>query len=130
MILKFNAKEVQRLLDDSKNATERKTSLDDPTGSPGLWLVGDMGIYFMSNSKEGIAGENHTPETPNHFVVYANECNPHDNEDWYYIKRHSFGGDDGIIFVSAEQIEPCLTNNPKIVEIDLTPETIGFLAAV
>lgn len=128
MIIKFNTKDVQRLLDDSKNAKERRTSFDDPQASPGLWLVGDQGVYLMSNSKQGVLAPDHSPEHPHYFVAYAHGCNPSEDEDWYEIKRHSFGGDDGIVFVSAAQIEPSLVGNSALVEIDLTPEHIGFIS--
>jgi len=50
---------------------------------PGLWLVGDHGVYIMSNG----------------------------NPDWYDYKRRHFGGDDGIEFIAAEQLIPLFDRN-------------------
>ncbi|MGN7958880.1 DUF3085 domain-containing protein [Agrobacterium radiobacter] len=50
---------------------------------PGLWLVGDHGVYLLSNGK--LAGG----QKP--FVVYAEECNPATDDDWFEVKRRTFG---------------------------------------
>lgn len=60
---------------------------------PGLWLVGDEGIYIMSN---GRLAEDQRP-----LVVYAAECNPKNNPDYWHYKRQHFGGDDGVEFLDA-----------------------------
>ena len=61
---------------------------------PGVWLVGDEGVYILSNGK---LAEGQRP-----FVVYAEECNPKTNPDYWHYKRQHFGGDDGIDFLDAE----------------------------
>lgn len=67
---------------------------------PGLWLVGDNGVYIMSNGK--LAGGARP------LVVYSEECHPTGNPDWYDYKRRHFGGDDGIEFIDAERLIPLL----------------------
>lgn len=64
---------------------------------PGLWLVGDQGVYLMSNGKP--------PDGAKLSVVYAEECDPRTNDDWFAVKRRTFGGDDGVDFIDAEQLE-------------------------
>ena len=64
---------------------------------PGLWLVGDQGVYLMSNGK---LAEDGKP-----FVVYAEECDPNKNDEWFDVKRRTFGGDDGVEFLDAESLE-------------------------
>jgi len=60
---------------------------------PGLWLVGDEGVYIMSNGK---LAEDQRP-----LVVYAQECDPKTNPDYWHYKRQHFGGDDGVVFLDA-----------------------------
>ena len=72
---------------------------------PGLWLVGDHGVYLLSNGK--LAGV----EKP--FVVYAEECNPATTDDWFEVKRQTFGGDDGVDFLDAGQMEAMMAESPN-----------------
>lgn len=65
---------------------------------PGLWLVGDQGVYVMSNGK---LADGDRP-----LALYSDECHPVGNSDWYDYKRRHFGGDDGIEFIDAEQLIP------------------------
>lgn len=71
---------------------------------PGLWLVGDHGVYLMSNGKLPAGGRP--------LVVYAEECDPHTNDDWFHIKRKTFGGDDGVDFIDATPLEAMMAANP------------------
>ena len=70
---------------------------------PGFWLVGDQGVYIMSNGK--------LTEGDRPLVLYSDECHPVGNPDWYDYKRRHFGGDDGIAFIDAEQLIPLLDRN-------------------
>ncbi len=63
---------------------------------PGLWLVGDQGVYIMSNGK--------LADGQRSLVVYAEECHPTGNPDWWHYKERHFGGDDGIEFLDAEGV--------------------------
>lgn len=72
---------------------------------PGLWLVGDQGVYLMSNGK--------LPEGVKPLVVYAEECDPRANDDWFDVKRRTFGGDDGVDFIHAEQLEAMMAAAPE-----------------
>ena len=64
---------------------------------PGLWLVGDEGVYMMSSGK---LSEGQRP-----LVVYAEECDPKTNPDHWHYKRRYFGGDDGVEFLDAVELE-------------------------
>ena len=110
MKLRLNAALVKQLLDDSINATEYREVYERPgTAAPGLWLVGDQGVYLMSNSKDGIKNLNSAKGPPKLLVAYADKCNPVGTcEDWYANKRQAFGGDDGIEFLPIEFIEAAL----------------------
>ncbi|TIQ41899.1 MAG: DUF3085 domain-containing protein [Mesorhizobium sp.] len=71
---------------------------------PGLWLVGDHGVYLCSN------GELAKGAKP--LVAYAEECDPHRNDDWFEAKRRTFGGDDGVDFLDAEGLEALIVSSP------------------
>ena len=65
---------------------------------PGLWLVGDEGVYIMSNGK--------LAEGTRALVIYAEQCHPKGDFDWWDYKRRHFGADDGIEFIEAERLIP------------------------
>lgn len=71
---------------------------------PGLWLVGDHGVYIMSNGKlaEGVKP----------LVVCADECDPEKCDDWFEVKRRTFGGDDGVDFLDADSLEALIAAAP------------------
>lgn len=131
MKLTFDVKLVQQLLDDSKNAKEWRLAYgeysDKAEARPGLWLVGDQGVYLMSNSKDGVLKAGSTPENPSHLVAYAHQCDPTGDFDiWYSNKRTAFGGDDGVEFLEAKFIEAALVNakNGKM-SLNVTPTRIS-----
>ncbi|MDR6955434.1 hypothetical protein J2X65_004814 [Ancylobacter sp. 3268] len=64
---------------------------------PGLWLVGDEGVYLLSN---GRLAEGQRP-----LVVYAEECDLKTNADCWHYKRQHFGADDGIEFLDAAELD-------------------------
>ena len=70
---------------------------------PGLWLVGDQGVYILSN---GRLADGDRP-----LVVNSDECHPAGNLDWFHYKRRHFGGDDGIEFIDAERLIPLFDRN-------------------
>lgn len=71
---------------------------------PGLWLVGDHGVYVMSNGK--------LPDNGKPLVIYAEQCHPERNDDWFEVKRQTFGGDDGVDFIDAESLEAMIAASP------------------
>jgi hypothetical protein len=70
----------------------------------GLWLVGDEGVYVMSSGK---LAEEQRP-----LVIYAEECNPQTNPDYRHYKRQHFGGDDGVEFLDAVELEQLIAADP------------------
>jgi hypothetical protein len=72
---------------------------------PGVWLVGDQGVYLLSNGK--------LAEGERALVVYSDECHPVGNPDWWHYKRRHFGGDDGIEFLDAERLIPLFDRNTR-----------------
>lgn len=92
--------------------------LDADKARSGLWLVGDDGVYILSNGK---LAEGEKPQ-----VCYARECDPSaPGSDWYDYKRLHFGGDDGIEFFQAEDLLPLVEKYPEgYLRIDLTEDRI------
>ena len=43
-------------------------------------------------------------------MAYAEECDPDTNDDWFEIKRRTFGGDDGVDFLDAEGLEVLMSS--------------------
>ncbi|ULJ82759.1 DUF3085 domain-containing protein (plasmid) [Rhizobium sp. C104] len=78
---------------------------------PGLWLVGDHGVYLCSN---GALAEGARP-----LVVYAEECDPTRNDDWFEVKRRTFGGDDGVDFLDAEGLEALIGAAPGCTHLQI-----------
>lgn len=79
---------------------------------PGLWLVGDEGVYILSNGK--------LAEGQHPLVVYAEECDPKTNPDYWHYKRQYFGGDDGIEFLDAEMLVKLITGSPEATHLTIT----------
>ena len=83
----------------------------------GLWLVGDQGVYLMPNT-----------EAETRTIAYAKECDPTklDFDEWRGVKRATFGGDDGVEFISIEEIERISSvpsgAQPHSLCVDFTPE--------
>lgn len=126
MILHFDRKMVKRLVEHSKAAPKHRTLYGvATTDAPGLWLVGDQGVYLMSNGEPGLM----KPGGKGHVVCYANECNPGKLafDEWWAAKRSSFGGDDGCEFLPATDLEKMLATQKRTVALDVTPTAIGCL---
>ena len=79
---------------------------------PGLWLVGDEGVYIMSNGK---LADGQRP-----LVIYAEECDPKTNPDYWHYKRQHFGADDGIEFLDAEMLMKLITGSPAATHLTIT----------
>lgn len=71
----------------------------------GLLLVGDHGMYLLSNGSND-------DETTRH-VEYAHEGNPDTNPDWYDTKLDTTGGDDSVDFLDAQLVRKWLTSTNK-----------------
>lgn len=111
---------------DSKNVDTTKVPA-------GLWLVGDQGVYLMSNGTPGdrisVEGDG-GPGRERHFVAYAAECNPDKLEfdDWWDAKNRIFGGDDGSDYLPLSMFEKVLgLDDDAKVKIKLTASKISVV---
>jgi hypothetical protein len=106
-------------------ARDVRTLYGAKTG-PGLWLVGDEGVYLMSNTTAKART-----------IVYARECDPTKLpfDTWWANKQATFGGGDGIEFVPLKDIETSAAEfqkeygPPRFFHVDMTPDNFstGFL---
>lgn len=96
--------------------------IDDTKVPAGLMLVGDEGIYFMSN---GMSDEVEALRAEGRHVAYARETDPKlmSQEEAYQNKRAIFGGDDGVEFFSAEELRAGILPGTEFV-IEILPEAI------
>lgn len=78
---------------------------------PGLWLVGDEGVYIMSNGK--------LAERTRALVIYSEQCHPKGDFDWWDYKRRHFGADDGIEFLEAERLLPLFDRNLRATHLNI-----------
>lgn len=87
---------------------------------PGVWLVGDEGVYLLSNGK--------LAEGQRALVVYAEECDPRTNPDYWHYKRQHFGGDDGIDFIDAVELERLIAAAPGAthLKIEMTDTSMSL----
>lgn len=85
---------------------------------PGLWLVGDQGVYLMSNGTPGLRGRDGAAD-----AAVAAETR---GEGAHEAKRASFGGDDGVEFLDAAMIAEALAlGNAAWMCLEVGPGGIG-----
>ena len=109
MKLHFPWSEVAKALDEVRAATVVRPLYEQVTGK-GLWLVGDDGVDLMPNTE----GATRT-------IAYAKECDPTKLEfdECWHAKRATFGGDDGVEFISIEEIERISSGTPNAQPLNL-----------
>lgn len=133
MIYTFDRAGVVRLIVHTRAAKDHKQLYNlRKTKAPGLWLVGDDGVYLMTNSNPPLLRNPRArPEKRRNVVVYAAECNPQTLpfDTWYDNKRDGFGGDDGVEFIAVKHLETALFGYPPgaPLEIDVTPNALKIL---
>ena len=113
--LTFNKKDMKSLITYAKKHTEKGEE-------PAIQLVGDEGIYFMATTG---ATENGPP------IVFADEANPNkvSFDDWWEVKRSTWGGDDGYTSVPVTSIENILNaKETTALSADINPKDITFRA--
>lgn len=132
MIITFDKNAVEKLAVITENGTAHHVpytggSWETPEdNTPGLILVGDEGVYFLSNAgnleKDGIG------KLP---LAYAHECNPDelDADTVWDNKRASFGDDDGCEFFPLDEIRQWLASESgETMQLAITSKAIRLLA--
>ena len=112
--LRFDKTTVQRLWEHARSAPKSLPAYGEKNADPALWLVGDRGIYLMSNGEPAIsfAGEIMDPrlaEGVPRLVAYAEGCHPEDDrKHWRPIHSSIANGDDFTITISLADIGQAL----------------------
>jgi hypothetical protein len=125
--LHFDRALVEQLLAHAEGSARNFALHQKGTAPPALWLVGDDGLYLMSNGDPALPGP-----TSKNLVCYAAECDPTKLpfETWWAVKTTAFGGDDGAEYFEASDIRAALATykpeKPLIITIDV--ESIGLVA--
>lgn len=102
MLIHFNMAEVRELLAHSKAAPKHRQTVGAKNQGYGLWLVGDEGVYLMSNGDPGLTpGKN----GKKHRSVQCKETDIKDPAEQHRMKTLIFGGDDGFEFLPGEEVE-------------------------
>jgi hypothetical protein len=91
---------------------------------PGLLIVGDTGVYLVSNARFPDGGR---PSPP----VWSEECDPRRGGDWFSYKVEHFGADDFVALIVAQDIyklsAECL--DASWFRMQLTEHTMRYEAA-
>ena len=112
-MLSFSLEKVCAIIDRGRTDAKANGGFRNPYHSlhpesdeqPGLWLVGDHGVYLCSNGK--------LADGARPLIAYAEECDPNTCDDWFEVKRRTFGGDDGVEFLEAKQLEAMMAARPN-----------------
>ena len=128
MNLTFDKKTVKLLLDHSCHSPAHRILYEDQrTNAPGLWLVGDEGVYLMSNGDPGLKDEKSA--TGGHVCCYADQCNPKKMsfDDWWEAKQIIYGGDDGGEFLAADFWQQAILNSGSKIIVRLGKKSISLV---
>lgn len=127
--LHFSTALLRAEIEAVKRATAHRTLYEEETG-PGLWLVGDQGVYLMGNHERPPL-----PKGQSYAVVYAVECDPETCafDDWWAVKNATFGGDDGVEFLDLKGVENWIAHaealGVKAVEMHLSAGEVALALA-
>lgn len=115
-ILKFDKATVWRLVDHSQNSRSSLRSYGEKRAKRSLWLVGDAGIYLMSNGSPPIMGDGRVknPEKAGNklrLVAYAEGCGPDDQIDnWWGVHGLVADGSDFSLPIPISYFRNALEN--------------------
>jgi len=152
MILTFNKAAVKELLDHAFTAPEHAPTFEemcdpecrkdgnapdfdagavlpedvDPALiTPGLHLVGDDGVYLVSNGRPALMASERMQR-----VAYAKECDPEtmDPDTVWGAKNESFGGDDGVEKIDAYDIQHWIDRTAgEVLRMKIGPDQFELL---
>ena len=112
--LRFPLAIVRRLVDHARNAPESLPYYGGTRAEPALWLVGDHGVYLMSNGKPPLGRDGQLITGDGKGVrrlnAHAVGCDPEVDafESWWPIHNAIAGGDDFVQMLSIEDFERAL----------------------
>lgn len=137
MRLTFDPDTVARLMQHARSCEEHVPTLrqsynqhgariQEPRVGPALWLVGDKGIYLMSNGhprlEERSPGGHLRP-----IVAYAHQCDPRTMpvRVWWNVKAMCFGPQDGVEMIPLQSAATRERLSHGVIE--LTPHRLELM---
>jgi len=99
-VLKFDKATVWRLVDHAENSPTHIKAWGEKKTKPALWLVGDSGVYLMSNGNPPLLSNGKISKIGNtvgqpRLTAHAEGCDVTDLvDDWWPIHNAVAGGDD------------------------------------
>ena len=118
MKLTFDTETVRKIIEHATAAEKHRKTFGETEAGPAVWLVGDQGVYLMSNGRPGATAP----------VAYATGINPDIDEfdGWWERKRAAYGGDDGCDALPITTFDVVLANDPgKFIALEVTPGSIS-----
>lgn len=103
--LYFEKSAVLRLVEHAEVSPNHLPTFAGPAAGPALWLVGDKGIYLMSNGLPALMAKGELDRSGGgpgrRLVCYAEGCHREEDpiEDWWPIHNAIDGGNDFTITV-------------------------------
>ena len=129
-VLRFDKLTVWRLRDHAQNSSRTLKNLDEKRPIRGLWLVGDTGVYLMSNgsppvSEKGDVLKRGGDTDVARLVAHAEGCDPmHDSlEAWWPIHSAIAGGDDFAITIPIAMIDAALVPAKTHIIVIIGPDS-------
>lgn len=125
MKLHFKTSEVKKLVEHVEACKKFRGMYGDKNSfKPGLLLVGDEGVYLMSNGLPNLTKDK--TENNKNFVAYAEESNPEKMEfdDYRHAKEATFGHDDGAEFLDIANFQFIKTTKEQVFTIKITEAKI------
>jgi len=129
--IKFDLGGIEKILAHTESHEESFSHYGKKRGK-GFWLVGDQGVYLMSNSTVVLPSADtidSPPEQRHSFVAYGQGLSP-DDENWWELKRATFGGDDGVEFIGLRTMKGAIalakSKHRNYIELDISPTGIGI----
>lgn len=130
-ILRFDRAMVWRLVDHARNAPSHLGSYGEKHAKAALWLVGDSGIYLMSNGSPPLLGDGKIVEADKaklslRLVAYAEGCGPSNEfDDWWPVHHMIAEGSDFSITIAMDRILEALESSSSQIVIVGTEEAIS-----
>lgn len=132
LYLRFNITGVWRLVDHARNSPNFLPFYGTDTG-PALWLVGDAGIYLMSNGSPRMAHDGmHIPKgrecEHRSFTVHAAGCDPSVDgfEHWRKLHNAVEEGSDFCFTIDANSLPTILNQSKNEIAIVLNQDKISI----
>jgi hypothetical protein len=104
-ILRFDKAFVARLVDHARSSPESRANYGEHDATPALWLVGDAGVYLMSN------GSPPTSHSGQILTAPADGCDPQFDpvESWRPIHNLFAEGSDFALTIALADIDAALS---------------------